>query len=308
MNGSGGFEERPAYVRSGRSDLFALVTRPTGPPNGLGLTVCAGGRWHDTSGREGLWKRITRRLAVRGYHSVRFDYHGVGESTGTIGGAMRVSEPFVDDVLAAMTLVEGWPVRAHVLLGNCFGARTALAAAAHVHDLAGLALVSLPVRDTTLRTQFSSLPTSWYARRALRPHVIRGLFDARERSRYVEIARRKIVHTAWSLRGRRTRRELRAIRGASPIFVDQLAELVEREVPVLMLYGADDTAGHDFGRAAAGPAREVLERAGDLVTVRTLGEGVHGFTTLASQEDTIAALDSWLEGIEVVAGSRSPES
>lgn len=143
---TGGWRSEPVFFPAGGERLFGVFTAPSGDAHGTAVTMLTGGGYITSTHRNRLYVRLARRLAGLGYHSMRFDYRGTGESTGTIDGFL-LDQPFVEDVLGAVEWVEGQGVVRHVLVGSCFGARTALAAADHVSGLDSAVLLSAPVRD-----------------------------------------------------------------------------------------------------------------------------------------------------------------
>ena len=88
-----------------------------------------GAGWRPSSGPRRTQVRLARRLAAAGLHGVRFSYHGVAESSGQSEEIVRLDQPFVEDVDAVVRWLAGRDLRP-VLVGNCFGARTALSFAA----------------------------------------------------------------------------------------------------------------------------------------------------------------------------------
>ena len=148
-------------------DLFGVITHPTGEPNGIGLVLLTGARMPGTN-RNQLFVRIGRRAALHGFHALRLDYHGVGESS------HATSFPSIapsSTMLAAVACLEAHGVSDIVLVGTCFGARTALAAAERIRRLSGVALVVPPVRD---ERAIETRPVSDYMRRAASVRALRG--------------------------------------------------------------------------------------------------------------------------------------
>jgi alpha/beta superfamily hydrolase len=134
-----GVLEEPMWFRSGRDDLLGILTHPRTEPRGITVVAHPGGHWIPSTHRNSAYVRLAERLAADGVHTFRFDYHGVGESTGEVA-AYRLDRPFVDDSLAAVAAVRERESTDIVLVGSCFGARTALAAAAQA-PVRGLVLL-----------------------------------------------------------------------------------------------------------------------------------------------------------------------
>ena len=282
-------QEVPFFAAAPEGDVFGIVTRATVVPNGKVVVLLQGGSWIPSPGRNRMWALLARRLAGLGYHAVRLDYHGVGESAGHFEN-YQLDRPFVDDVAAVVSwLGERAGLREFVLVGTCFGARTALASVGRIPGLAGLALVPPPVRDWAMGEQYVSYPISWYARRALRRRALARLLDRDHRKAYLALAARKLRHALGRRGGRTPRSSL-----VSPHFLEHMAEAVELEVPMLLVYGERDLFYEDFQRAEAGRLGELLRRAGELVNLQVVEGTVHGFTHGDVQDQVIEVLEDWL--------------
>jgi dienelactone hydrolase len=142
-------KEYPVFVPVGDHHIAAVVSIPRGGPRGVVVfTTGAGGALR--SQRFRLWTRTARGLAERGIASVRMEYAGVGESTGTPSIGFR-NLP-VDDVVAiaefAMSVTGTGTLG---LCGNCAGARTALRAVSSLPTCRSLALFWLKPLASTKR-------------------------------------------------------------------------------------------------------------------------------------------------------------
>ncbi|MDP8957906.1 MAG: alpha/beta fold hydrolase, partial [Actinomycetota bacterium] len=135
-------EEIPVFFPAGGETLFGILTRPVGEPKGVGVVLLA---VRATFHRNRVAVLLARRLAGLGFHVLRFDYHGLADSSGT--ATFHLDQPFVEDVEGAVRRMRQEGVERFVLVGQCFGARTALAAAARLDGIAGVVLVALPVLD-----------------------------------------------------------------------------------------------------------------------------------------------------------------
>jgi len=249
------YEDVPAFFAGGAETLFGVLTRPTGEPNGTTVTMLTGGGYITSTHRNRMYVTLGRRLSVHGYHSFRFDYHGTGESTGTVE-QFSLDQPFSEDVNGALHWLEARELTKHVLIGSCFGARTVLSCSPGMAGLAGAVLVSPPVHD------FSWDPrTHQYVGRGEPPSSLGGHRGA------VPI---------------------------SPAFLLPFSRLVQDDVPVLLIYGAGEAFYEGFQEASAGDLRPTLEEAGALVDVRTLPGNVHQFRSLEVQHGVMELIVDWL--------------
>ena len=286
-------DESVAFFPAGDEQLLGILTRPTVAPLGIGFVILAGGATPISPNRNRLSVRLCRTLAGMGYHAVRFDYHGAGESTGSVG-VVSLAEPHVDDLKGVIAWLETEGVRRVVLAGSCLGSRTALAHAPDVEGLEGLILMSLPLQDMTQGDRAAmKAAREWslarYLRKALRPSTLRGLLDPRKRVIYRRFARTRVQAVG-------SRRRSANAGYAGPSVLRPLASLARRRVPVLFLYGDRDGFYDEFvADRADQELGRVLDAAGDAFEVREIAGQVHGFTTLAVQEAVVDEVCRWLE-------------
>jgi pimeloyl-ACP methyl ester carboxylesterase len=289
--------ERPVFFRAAGEDLFGIITEPTVKPKDVALVLLAGGAV-PAPNRNRLSVKVARRVAALGYHALRLDYHGVGESSGEVG-SYRLDRPFVDDVLAAVRCVNEYGVRDVVLVGTCFGARTALACADRIPALRGIGLLAPPTRDFEMGTpKIEATPASHYLRRAFSTRVLRGFFDARRRRWYFRVARTK-MRAALRLSPALPGPGRGAARAASPHFSEPLAKLAARGTPVLLAYGTEDDVYGPF-RDARRELAATLEAPGSRIQERTIPGRIHGLSRLAVQDAVATLIEEWLVGLDGV--------
>jgi pimeloyl-ACP methyl ester carboxylesterase len=301
--------ETAHYVRAGGEDLLAVVTEPTAPARGAGVAVVCGGRFGNTSGRNGVGRRLAWALAAEGFHALRLDYHGVGDSTGSIEEFV-LHEPFVDDLAAALGTLRDQPVDRIGALGDCFGARTVLAAcAAGAGGAAGggidaLLLVSLPWRDLARSERKAHIASSQlsvgdYARKGVRPSTLLKLRDAGYRR-----AAARLVSAKGRLLVRRVAdRATSAAPGVEPWVsrrvLDQLGTVRSRQVPTLLLYGqgpAEDYT-NDFELIRRMPGVAWLDDGASSVRTRVLDQPVAGFRNVVSQQEVVRTAVGWFADV-----------
>jgi pimeloyl-ACP methyl ester carboxylesterase len=285
-------DERPVFFDLGENELFGIVTVAGQPRRDVAVLTLPGGSTPLTTDRNRLFTELCRDLAGRGFDTMRFDYHGAGESTGVLE-SISLDHPFVEDVRAASAVVtESSGARGSVLVGSCFGARTAIAGAAVMDEVRALVLISVALTEGSLGDKPTNVAAStWslgdYLRRALRPETLRGFLDANHRRVYWRYAKAK-----W----RQAKRGRESEKWISPAFLEPLRAAIERGTRILFLYGTEDGYYGDFQRALDGEVGRLLAQASDRVEVVTVPGQVHGFTRLAAQQAVLGVVSDWLVG------------
>lgn len=290
---AGEYQEQPVFFPARKDDLFGVFTRTTKSPNGIAVVFLTGGGWIPATNRNRLSVRLARTVAASGFHAMRIEYHGVGESTGFIR-RYSLRRPFVDDVLGAIRWLEGQGISEVVLVGSCFGSRTLLAAVDQIPGLRGVILLAPPVRDMEAGTKkVDQTPVSAYARKAFSTRGARGLLDKRRRSILT-----RIVGAKLRMLGRRARRRLgprsRPEVAVSKIFLSSISSLARRRVPALFVYGEREQFFAEFRNGLAGGLGRIVRRAGPLFQLRTMRGTVHGFTHLTVQDQVVDIVNDWL--------------
>ena len=286
-------QERPAFFSAGSELLFGILTEPVGEPVGTAVVLVPGGAGtRESINRNRIWVRLARRVAGLGYHALRFDYHGSGESTG-VEERLRLDHPFTEDLRGAVRWAEAQGVSSLVLGGSCSGARTALSYAPDAANLGGIVLATPYIKDMAQGERVATLmAVEWsigqYIRRVFSRRVLRGLFRREKRRAYVRVAKARVRQLARKLRwGGRSD-------GASPRFIDPLVTILERRVPVLFLFGEEDYAYQAFLRAKEGRLGRLLEKAGSLAQVVVLPGRIHAFPTVTCQDEVMERITEWL--------------
>ena len=286
---------QPMWIPAGGEELMAILTRPA-DPRGVVVTLFPPGGYVFSSQRNRFGVRLAERLAASGYHVVRFDWHGIGDSTGAVDDFAH-DRPFTTDAAAVVGRLEAEGLTRHILVGHCFGSRTLLAYADRVTDLRGVALLSPPTRDLargegTARKMAYEVSTARYVGMGLKTLRWAALKTPEGRRRYRRLARHLITVKTAKLRKDPTA-ELRPP-WVSRLFLDHLGGVLVRGVPVLMMFGIDDGEKAEFDQARAGTLGELLDRAGDLVTVSMHPGRIHGLGSVAVQEEVITEIERWV--------------
>lgn len=283
-------DELPLFIEAEGGSLFGVLTAPERRRSDtLAIFLPAGATV--SIDRNSFGVRLCRHLADLGMRSIRFDYHGVGESDGH-ARRFRLDEPFDTDLLAVVARARREGIERFVLIGSCFGARTAMASADRIPQLEGIALLAAPIRDYEMGDRVATSlaagrDLSTLARRALgrSPGALR---DPAKRRAYLRLAGAGLRGLAnKAVHGARERQS-----EVSPRFLDHVAELVRRSIPTLFVYGNEDELWREFQHARSGPLASADEEGS--VDVVTLEGAVHGLKTIRVQDAAIELVTDWV--------------
>ncbi len=137
------YEEFPVFVPMGEERLCSVITAPTGDGRDLGAVLLTGGNYTRIH-RNRMWVRAARAVADLGVPSIRVDYHGIGDSTGT--ATFNMEAPFDDDAIAAADFLQrATGVTRLAVVATCFGGRSAMAAAARHPDVVSVTIFPVPL-------------------------------------------------------------------------------------------------------------------------------------------------------------------
>lgn len=117
--------ETLAFVPVGENaHVAAIATVPDDDPRAV-VVLTTGGGGVPRSHKYRLWTKLARRLAEHGVASVRIEWPGVGDSTGTL--RLSLSSPPVDQLteVARFAMAAMGTTRLG-LVGNCLGARSSV--------------------------------------------------------------------------------------------------------------------------------------------------------------------------------------
>ena len=263
--------ERAMFVAGPDGPLAAVVTTPA-LPSGTGVVICPGGWYGTSTNRNRVVVRLARAIADLGHVAVRFDWHGVGDSSGVVDRFV-LDRPFVGDVVAVCDSLKGAADRLAVI-GVCFGGRSALAAAPRLENLSGLVLVSFPFPAEQTKADWRARKMGWrgVANVATNPELWRPA--ARWATRRLRPApagpkARDITLTPGSFRA-------------------DMGELRQRGVTVDLVFGADDLELVSFEALRQGPLGDYLERSRPGIEVAVTERGdLSSFRSLEAQETAI---------------------
>lgn len=147
------YSETPQFIPCGGERMLGILALPAVPAD-IGIVLVVGGP-QTRVGSHRQFVLLSRRLAASGYAVLRFDYRGMGDSSGEQRGFEQVDE----DIGAALDALQvtAPSVRRFVLWGLCDAASAALLYWRRTRDrrIAGFCLANPWVRSaaTLARTQ-----------------------------------------------------------------------------------------------------------------------------------------------------------
>jgi hypothetical protein len=250
--------EHALFVPFGSEHLAAVVSSPDVQARGLVLLLQGAGGV-TRSHRNRLWTRVAHRLADEGIAAVRFDYPGIGDSSGVYPS--RFDEPPLAEARAVLELsLDALGLSSFAVVGNCVGVPMAF---------------SLAQGDARCRGVGAILPVSL------------GPIMRRERpSNAASAVPLRLVRT--------TLRRLGILWGAGPLLTTRA---VARTIPVLVLHGGGARSGRRLERQL-GPLTRAAARGSGRVQIRILRDGSRpGFRSIAIQEQQIDVLCRWLDEV-----------
>lgn len=169
--------EVPVFIPRTGGHLAAVITIPRSEPTGLVLLLTGIGLPQVIGGN--LWSRVASHLTEHSLASVRFDYEGIGESTGLVTQfALSETESVVEQALAVLeTTRRALGVKRFALAGSCIGSRVTLELARRPDCLAAVCLAA-PLIDPGSWTRMRRRSQRWRlaafirSQRALRKAVV----------------------------------------------------------------------------------------------------------------------------------------
>jgi len=283
-----GNRETVVSFRCGEEDLIGILHHPDrGSMRPVGILIVVGGPQYRV-GSHRQFVLMGRQLAAAGFPVLRFDYRGMGDST----GSQRTFESVDDDIRAAIAAFrEALPaITGIVVLGLCDAASAALMYCGRYSDVCGLILLNPWVRTD-----------EGAARTIVRHYYLARLF---ERSLWQKIIARQFSLTAF-LRdafalGRRTWRSRTSDSNqVSQPFLQRMEIGLDRfDGPILLLLSGRDLTAKEFedfsGRSATWTSRFSSPR----VTRLRMADADHTFSAAPSLGAACDNILHWLRTME----------
>ncbi len=295
----------PVFYPETDQTYFGIISKPTAEQMRTTGVILLSGTFGGTTtlGRNRMWLKMARALADRGYPVLRFDYAGIGDSSGD-ATCYALESPAVTELHAGFDLLSSHGVTDFLVVGTCYGSRSALAGSVGEERVRGIHLLVPPVRSGTKGVGGADhlaeyVGTASLAKKVFSKRIMRKLFRSKKAR---EAAWRVVTQKLRSLVGRRTQpatpdaaEEADDTRGAAVGFQRPLRRLLSDGVSVHFLYGTDDYFWTEFDEARNGRLGEALQQHADLVEVETVPGIVRGFLSVRVQNVAIDSVLDWVE-------------
>jgi pimeloyl-ACP methyl ester carboxylesterase len=261
-------------------------------------------------GPERLYLQMTARFLELGLSVLRFDFHGLGDSEGTLPedqlrdvyNHIEVGR-FVDDTVDAMNwMQQSYDSQQFILSGLCGGAITGLLTGERDPRVAGLlALGITPVlasraAEASLYMTIGQLEAQqrMYLRRLLSPEAWFRLLTLRTDNRLI---RRMMTHWVRKSLGRTpppvTTPQAEAD-NANPLFPPAFFKMLSSRRPMLLIFGGSDRLHWEYEEKFVARHRERLTSVPPLAEVHVVEHANHVLSLREWQEEMLDVTTRWL--------------
>lgn len=279
--------EKAVVFPCASDQLVGILHIPNGPPSEVAVLVVVGGPQY----RVGSHRQFTltaRGFAAAGYPVLRFDYRGMGDST----GALRTFEEVEVDIRAAIDLMyaELPELRGVVIFGLCDGASAALMYSVGDRRVLGLLLANPWVRTEmgVARAVVRHYYLQRFLERGLWEKILRGKFNW-------SVALRSLISnflTGW-------RNAENDDLSSPPRFVDEMFRAIQQfDGAILIVLSERDLTAQEF-RDLCVESRDWRSRVNSNNVVLQQLEGAdHTFSTRDSLHAMIDVSLRWLRDLD----------
>ena len=278
-------EEKTVIFYVGDASLLGVVHPAHGPAQSEGVLIVVGGPQYRV-GSHRQFVITARALARRGYDVFRFDYRGMGDSSGSHAGFERCGE----DIRAAIDVffAQCPHLRGVHLFGLCDGASAALMYAPQDSRVLGLILANPWVR--TESSQAETYLRHYYLKRLFQPDfwrkLLKGGLDVRK----------SFGSLADNLQRSRGAGATGSARAATSYVVRMREALGDFSGRVMLLLSGDDLTAREFVDLYGRDKQwiDVAKRA--QVLRRDLPDADHTFSKRSTLDRANALCADWLQG------------
>jgi hypothetical protein len=290
--------------------LFGILHTPGGRPGDLVVLLLSPGVKMRV-GPERLYLQLTKRLLEQGISVLRFDFHGLGDSEGTLPeeqlrdvyNHIEVGR-YINDTIDAMDWMEKtYGSRRFILSGLCGGAITGLLAGDRDERVAGLLGLGItPVlasraADASRYMTIGQLEAQqkMYLKRLLKPEAWYRLLTFKTDNHLI---RRMIAHWARRLVGRTPPPPAAAPNGeadnANPLFPPAFFTMVSRRRPMLLIFGGSDRLHWEYQEKFVARYRDRLAAMPPIVDVHVIELANHVLSLPEWQNEMLDVATGWV--------------
>ena len=273
--------ERPVAFESDER-LIGVLHEPEGDAKGMGVVFIHGWAGY-RGGPHRMFVETARRLCEAGYHALRFDLRGRGDSAGEV--ADTDLDGMIEDARAARRfLLEQDGVERTAWLGICSGGNVALGAASLDKDVDGLILWSTPLfapyKKASQEVARRGIFLAEYARKLFRRETWAKLLRGRIR---FGIIGRVLLGSRKPMGGERDPKDSRR---------DIMQDLRGFSGRALFVYGSKD----DEAVGAPEFYQRFCAEHGIPAAFHTVEGANHSYYSVAWTDEVIGQTLAWLEG------------
>jgi exosortase A-associated hydrolase 1 len=274
-------------------ELIGVLSMPAQPERRGVLVVVGGPQYRAGSHRQ--FTLLARCLAEQGYATLRFDYRGMGDSS----GALRTFEDVDADLRTAVdqffALVP--TLEEVVIWGLCDGASAALFYAAKDPRIGGLVLLNPWVRTTEGLAKATL--KHYYRARLFEPELWKKLLSGRFDFRNAGSSLLSQVRTVLGIRSDSGGKEKHVASSAAQLpLPDRMRAGLERFCgDVMFIYSGADLTAREFLDVARGSAEWRKLLAAPRVAQHHLAEADHTFSRRAWRDQVANWTVNWLRAV-----------
>ncbi|MBL4584190.1 MAG: hydrolase 1, exosortase A system-associated [Pseudomonadales bacterium] len=281
--------EKPVKIPL-ENDLLCGILHTADGARDTGVLILPGGP-QTRVGSHRQFVLLARSLAKKGVPVLRFDYRGMGDST----GVMRNFEEVDDDIDAAIKLFfdETPNIKNVVILGLCDAASAALMYAPGAKNVSGMILLNPWIRSAA--GEAKARLKYYYFQRLLNIHfwrkVIGGRFEAGTSMSYFFGAIKEIIGS--------NARDSEPLTSGAETFPKRMYDgLAGFDNPVLVIMSGSDLTGREFRDYVASSKMwsKLFEREG--LTQRNLEQADHTFSKREWRDQVEEWVSEWLLNLE----------
>lgn len=256
-----------------------------------------------------LYLKIAARLVPMGFHVLRFDYHGLGDSAGEL--AERVMADmynsiqggrYVEDTIAAMDWMQvHHGIRRFVGSGLCGGSISALLTAARDQRIESLLGIGLPSTLEGGAENFDRFMSRGqlrqegrsYLRKLLRPESWKRFLTGRSGYGLIVRAVKEVVLPARKAPAPVASAPERD--NANPLFAPAFLALMQRKSPILLIFSAADRHRHNFAEKFEERYAPAIARTGHEYQLHRIENANHVLSERIWLDEMLDVTAPWLD-------------